>query len=43
MLNKITLALVFAVAIIATMPLSVKSSLAGPNYCVPYDCASRHG
>ena len=42
MLNKITLALVFAIAVIAALPASSKSSLAGP-YCVPYDdCPSRH-
>jgi hypothetical protein len=42
MLSKITLALVFAIAVTAALPASSKSSLAGP-YCVPYDdCPSRH-
>jgi hypothetical protein len=36
MLNMISLALVFAMAVIATLRASSKSSLAGPN-CVPYD------
>jgi hypothetical protein len=42
MLNMISLALVFAMAVIATLRASSKSSHAGP-YCVSYDdCPSRH-
>jgi hypothetical protein len=35
MLNKTTLALVFAIAVILALPASVESSFAGP-YCVPH-------
>jgi hypothetical protein len=42
MLNKITLALVFALTVTAALPISAKTSMAGP-YCVPYDdCPTRH-